>query len=382
MNRASPYIVIDGRMILPHMTGAGRYLLGLCRGLNAIPGDERIELWVQEGLPADHPVWRLNSDRVHVRPIPAAHLSLRSQWVLPGMLLRARPDLFHCPHFDLPWLTPGRVVATLHDLKYLIHPDFFPRTGSLRRLVIRAMMRHTLSRAAQVITPSQSTANDLIRYLNAPAEKLRVIPLGVDESHFAMAKPESLAATRRRYGLEQPFILFVGERRPHKNLEGLLRAFDLFHRKISPAHLLVIVGKPYSDYAQPETLVKALGLEKCVRFFEDLPDSDLPSIYHAADAFILLSRYEGFGLPVIEAMACGTPVVVSNVTSLPEVAGEAGLQVSPDNPEQAAEALGRIITGGRERQQRIALGIAHARRFTWESCARQTLDVYAQSITR
>lgn len=382
MNRASPYIVIDGRMILPHMTGAGRYLLGLCRGLNAIPGDERIELWVQEGLPADHPVWSLNGDRVHVRPIPAAHLSLRSQWVLPRMLLRAQPDLFHCPHFDLPWLTPGRVVATIHDLKYLVRPDFFPRAGRLRRLVIRAMMGYTVSHAAQVITPSQSTANDLIRYLNAPAEKLRVIPLGVDEGYFATAKPESLAATRHGYGLEQPFILFVGERRPHKNLEGLLRAFDLFHRRISPAHLLVIVGKPYNDYAQPEMMVKALGLEKCVRFFDDLPDADLLAMYRAADAFVLLSYYEGFGLPVIEAMACGTPVVTSNVTSLPEVAGEAGLQVSPNDPEQAAEALAKIITGGSERQQRIALGIAHARRFTWERCARQTLDVYAHVLMK
>jgi glycosyltransferase involved in cell wall biosynthesis len=367
-------------MILPHMTGAGRYLLGLCAGLNALSGDERIELWLQQVLPTDHPAWGLAGKRVTLRTLPAAHMSLRGQWLLPAALRRLHPDLLHYPHFDLPWLAPGRVVATLYDLKYIARPDFFPTNGRLRRLAILALTRHTLHRARRVIVTSQSTADDLMQRLGAPAGKLRVIPLGVDDSFFAPISPEAIEATRRRYGLERPFVLFVGERRPHKNLEGLLHAFELFRRRTVMGYTLVIAGRSYSDYRSPEALVERLGLADCVQFIDYAQDCDLVSLYHVAEALILLSYYEGFGLPVLEAMACGTPVVVSNLTSLPEVAGEAGLQVAPDDPEAAAEALLQVIPGGPQRQSRIALGLEQARRFTWQRCARQTLDVYTEVL--
>jgi glycosyltransferase involved in cell wall biosynthesis len=369
-------------MILAHMTGAGRYLLGLCSGLNVTPGDERFELWLQAGLPAGHPAWGLATGRFSVRKINAAHMSLGSQWILPAALRQARPDLFHYPHFDLPWFAPGRVVATLYDLKYIARPDFFPRASRLRRLAILIMTRHTLRRAGWVIVPSSSTAFDLQQRLNAPAQKLRVIPLGVDEAYFLPTAPPAIADARCRYGLAEPFVLFVGDRRPHKNLEGTLRAFDLFHRRAPGDYHLAIVGRPYPGYNQPEAIAEALGLGGRVHFFAHAPESDLPLLYQTADALILLSRYEGFGLPVLEAMACGTPVVISNVTSLPEVAGEAAMQVPSDDVEQAAEALLQVIPGGKERERLIALGGQQARRFTWERCARQTLDVYREALAR
>jgi glycosyltransferase involved in cell wall biosynthesis len=380
MKSPQPYIVIDGRMILPHMTGAGRYLLGLCQGLNALPGDESIELWLQAGLPADHPAWGLASKRITLRSLPAAHLSLRGQWVLPAELRRARPDLLHYPHFDLPWLAPGRVVATLYDLKYIARPDFFPRARRLRRWAILTMTRHTLRRAERLIVTSQSTANDLVQRLDARMDKLRVIPLGVNENLFTPVSPEAIADARRRYGLQQPFVLFVGERRPHKNLDGLLRAFDSFRRRAPGDYHLAIIGRPYSSYHQPEAWAQSLGLGARTHFIDYAPDADLPLLYHAADALMLLSQYEGFGLPVLEAMACGTPVVVSNVTSLPEIVGDAGLTVPPDEAELAAEALLQVVPGAKEREQRIALGIERARRFTWERCARRTLEVYAEAL--
>jgi glycosyltransferase involved in cell wall biosynthesis len=380
MTGPSPTIVIDGRMILAHMTGAGRYLLGLCRGLSAIPGDERIELWVQASLPAGHPAWELATDRISLRTLNTAHMSLRGQWTLPAALRRAHPDLLHYPHFDLPWLTPGRVVATLYDLKYIARPDFFPRASRLRRLAILILTRHTLRRSGRVVVPSHSTANDLQQRLNAPAQKLRVIPLGVDQAYFSPAAPLAIADVRRRFGLEQPFVLFVGDRRPHKNLEVTLRAFDLFRRRLPGDHHLAIVGRPYSGYNRPEALVERLELEDRVHFFDYTPESDLPFLYRAADALILLSRYEGFGLPVLEAMACGTPVVISNTTSLPEVAGEAGVQVDTDDAESAADALLQVIPGGEDHDLRIALGLAHAHRFTWSECALRTLDVYREAL--
>ncbi|OGO37437.1 MAG: hypothetical protein A2W35_16260 [Chloroflexi bacterium RBG_16_57_11] len=374
------HIVIDGRMILPNMTGVGRYLIGLCKGLNDLPGEENIELWLQSGLPEEHSAWRLDHGRIRIRPIPAAHLSLRGQWELPAALRRLHPDLLHYPHFDLPWLSPGRVVATLYDLKYIARPDFFPTSHWLRRWIIQSMTRHTLRRASRVIVPSQSTADDLVARLKAEQDKLTVIPLGVDESYFIPIEPGAITQIRRHYGLEGPFVFFVGERRPHKNLDGLLRTFDIFrHRAVSNYHL-VIAGRAYPGYNRPEQFSQTLGLSGRVHFLDDIPDIDLIALYQAADAFISLSLYEGFGLPVLEAMACGTPVVASNVTSLPEVTGEAGLNVPPDDPEQAATALLQIIPGGEMREANIALGLERARRFTWKRCAQETLQVYREAL--
>lgn len=369
-------------MILRHMTGIGRYLLGLCQGLNTLPGDERIELWLQTGLQADHPVWQLAGNRVALRVLPAAHLSLRGQWIMPAALRSAHPDLLHYPHFDLPWLAPGRVVATIYDLKYLARPDFFPTAGRLRRWFILGMMRHTVDRAERVIVPSVSTANDLARRLGTPVEKLRIIPLGVDQSYFAPAAPQEMINLRQRYGLQQPFVLFVGERRPHKNLSGLLHAFERFRRRAPVDYHLAIVGRAYPGYNQPEELTEKLGLGARVHFLDHTTETDLKLLYCASDATILLSQYEGFGLPVLEAMACASPVVISNVTALPEVAGNAGLQVSPDDPEQAADALLKVIPGGELRQRCISLGIQHAQRFTWDRCAAQTLEVYREVLAK
>jgi glycosyltransferase involved in cell wall biosynthesis len=382
-------IVIDGRMILPQMTGVGRYLLGLLGALGELddlPGAPHFEAWLQKDLPLQHPAWKLAGPRMEVRALPAAHMSLAAQWRLPAELLRTHPDLLHCPHFDLPWLTPGCIVATIHDLKYLARPDFFPQMGQAKRLVMLAMMRFTARRSRLLITDAEFTRQDMTRRLGVSLDKTRSIPLGIQPGYFVKASPEEIENLRRRYSLGGPFLLFVGERRPHKNIEGLLRAFSLFQR-MQPAHnfspaayRLVIAGKRYADYQAPEQLAEKLGLGEQVRFIDYVPEADLPLLYRAAEAFVLLSRYEGFGLPVLEAMACGTPVVAADCTSLPEVCGDAGLLVSPDDPEQAALALQQVTAGGARREACIAAGLERAARFTWTACARQTFRVYQEAL--
>lgn len=375
-------IVIDGRMLLPQMTGVGRYILGLARGLCSLPGDDQFELWLQQDLPASHPVWSFASDRLRIRKLTLRHMELRQQWALPAKVRRSRPDLLHYPHFDLPWLIPGKVVATIHDLKYIARPDFFPHTGRLKRLAMLAMMRFTTRRASQVITDSQSTRQDLIRWLSVPPQKVSVVHLGVDETHLQPVQTEQIDLLRKRYGLGEHLILFVGERRPHKNIHGLLKAFSALQAMVDQPYQLVIAGKAYADYREPEALTESLGLQDWVRFLDYLPDGDLPLLYQAAQAFCLLSYYEGFGLPVLESMAAGTPVITSDLTSLPEAAGQAGLLVPADEPEQAALALKSILPGGEKRQECISRGLEHARQFTWERCASQTLAVYHQAVSR
>ena len=171
------HVIVDARLILPQMTGLGRYLLGLGRGLGQQPGANTFSLWVQAGLPPSHPVWRLENRQVRVQPINLPHMSPRAQWRLPLALAQTPHDLLHYPHFDLPFLAPGPLVATLHDLKYISRPDFFRFTGRslgrARRLVMLAMIRSTVHKAERVIVDSESTRQDVIRYSSAPASKLR-----------------------------------------------------------------------------------------------------------------------------------------------------------------------------------------------------------------
>jgi len=268
-------------------------------------------------------------------------------------------------------------VATIHDLKYIACPGFFPQLGQTKRWIIRRMMSYTCWRARSVICDSQYTANDLHQRLGIPSNKVRVIPLGVEERFFSLLSNQSLQDLRSRLGLERPYILFVGERRPHKNLVGLIKAFEKLQKLTARTYQLVIAGKPYPGYHEPERAAQPFGGE--IRFIDCVKETDLPGLYQAAEAVALLSYYEGFGLPILEAMASGVPVLAANCTSLPEVVGSAGFLVSPDEPEQAAEALHQLIRGGKERDRMIALGKAHAERFTWGSCAKKTLEIYRQA---
>ena len=374
-------MILDGRMILPQMTGVGRYLLGLAPALAGLATESGLdlEIWLQPGLPADHPARKLAQARLAVRTAPAGHMQVKAQWALPLALHRSQPDLLHYPHFDLPWLAPGPIVATLHDLKYITRPDFFPSQGRAKQMLMLAMFRYTARRARRIITDSEYTRQDLAGRLGTPLEKTCVAPLGVETQYFQPAAPEALAEVRRKYGLETPTLLFVGERRPHKNIDGLLRAFALLRRMHPQPCSLAIAGKPYADYRLPEQLAENLGLGQSVRFIDYVPDADLPRLYQAAQVFVLLSHYEGFGLPALEAMASGTPVVAARRTSLPEVVGTAGLCVEPDEPEPAAQAILQAMGDDAWRAEHIQTGRERAAQFTWQACARRTLAVYQEA---
>ena len=375
-------VVIDGRMILPQMSGIGRYLISLSRALHDLGDDTLFELWLQEDLSIDHPARKLASDNFQVRVLPVKHMSLSGQWQIPFEAARSHADVLHFPHFDLPWATPGRIVATIHDLKYIAHPEFFPHFEESKRLAMHLMMAFTCRRSQLILCDSKWTAQDLHARIGVPKQKLRPVPLGVDERLFISSLPDALQELRQRMHLDQPFILFVGERRPHKNLIGLMKAFSLFRRMSNQPYQLVIAGKRYADYQEPETIAKQFGLSDSICFLDYVAEFDLPVLYQAAEAFISLSHYEGFGLPILEAMASGTPVVAANCTALPEVVGEAGMLVDPDNPDQAADALHQIVRGGAQREQMIALGSERARQYTWERTAQKTLEIYREAQTR
>jgi glycosyltransferase involved in cell wall biosynthesis len=312
--------------------------------------------------PLSYKPWRLSALLAHFTRIPQDPL-------LPGV------DLFHATDHLLPYFRRIKSVFTLHDLIFLFHPETHK---SLNRWFLTLMMPRFLRAADAVIAVSECTKRDAIRFYRIPEEKITVIYEGVNP-RFRPASPEAIAAVRARYGLPERFILYVGTIEPRKNLTTLLEAF---HHLLATYDLrLVIVGKKGWLYERFFRRLRELGLEGQVIFTGYVPDEDLPAIYSAADLFVFPSLYEGFGLPVLEAMACGAPVVCSNTSSLPEVAGDAALLVDPTDARALTGAMEQVLTNERLWATLRAKGMERARGFTWEKAAYRTWEVYQQVIS-
>jgi glycosyltransferase involved in cell wall biosynthesis len=301
---------------------------------------------------------------------PAERLALAAE------IAPYRLDLHHSPDFIPPQLGCRRSVITVHDLTFLLYPQFL--TPGSRRYYndqIAWAVRH----AAAISADSAATQADLVRLLGVAPQKVTVIHLGLDPA-FAPATPEQAATDAERLaelGLPPGYVLFVGTFEPRKNVAGLLRAYAFLREQRPDCPPLVLAGR--SGWLFDETLrqIQALKLETAVRRLEEVPDGVLPALYRGASVLALPSHYEGFGFPVLEAMGCGTPAVIADRASLPEIAGNAALKVhDPDDYEALAAALGQVLDDSALRAELVRRGFERARAFTWERTARQTLALY------
>ncbi|MBI3764543.1 MAG: glycosyltransferase family 4 protein [Chloroflexi bacterium] len=280
--------------------------------------------------------------------------------------------LFHATDHLLPRFRGIRTIVTLHDLIPLILPEHHL---PLNRWFLKLMFPRFLAAADAIIAVSECSRRDAQRLLNVPPDKFVVIPEGVEPHFKRVADPETLAAVRAKYRLPERFILIVSTIEPRKNHAHLLEAY----RRLRETHSgtgLVIAGKPGWLYQSFFERLKASGLENEVIVTGPVPEADLPALLSLASAFAFPSLYEGMGLPPLEAMACGTPVVASNTSSLPEAVGDAGILLPPSDPRQWAEALGRVLDDATLRADLSARGIARTAQFTWEAAAEATLAVY------
>jgi glycosyltransferase involved in cell wall biosynthesis len=305
------------------------------------------------------------------------YYSLREQIELPRILARHKIDLLHSPHFLLPLVRPCPAVATIHDVVYLAcRQDLPSRAG---RLYYRTMM-HACSRlAARIITESQHSKNEIVRYLGSDPARIEVIYPGVDQRFSRVTDPAELKAVCARHGIDRDYILCVGIYKPRKNHAGLLRAF----RRVLEGGVstqLVIAGPMAEGEAVLRRLAADLGVLERVVFTGFVDEPGLRALYSAARVCVCPSMYEGFGFTVLEAMACGTPVVCSSTTSLPEVAGEAALFFDPDRPEEMAGQILRAFSDAALRESLIERGWLNVKRFSWAETARQTLAVYHQEL--
>lgn len=375
-------IGIDFTSAVQQQAGIGRYTRELVRALANLD-DTNQYLLFQASRGAKEPAgsWPEN---FRVRSIPVTDRWLTIFWQrlrlpVPVELCTGPVDIFHSPDFVLPPVWRARSVLTIHDLSFLTTPE--TSDPNLREYLTRAVPR-AVARADHILADSMSTRNDLATYLNTDPERITVVYPGVDP-RFRPLRDRTIADVCARYDLQQPFILSVGTLQPRKNyavlIEACTRLDDLGLE--TPDLRLVIAGGKGWLYEEIFETVERLGVGDRVRFLGFVADEDLPALYNAAEVFAMPSLYEGFGLPVLEALACGTPVVTSNVSSLPEVAGDAALLVSPHDVAGLSQALYQALTDQELRTTLRERGLIQARQFTWQRAAETVLGIYHQ-LTR
>jgi glycosyltransferase involved in cell wall biosynthesis len=368
-----PHFVLDARTATPHFPGIGRYASNLGRAMAPLLSpDERLTVLHD---PAHMPPLSALPG-VQMLPVDTSPFSPAQQFVLPRLLARLRADLYHSAYFLMPYAPRPRGIPTLLTVYDLI-PLLLPQQSTLRaRLLARWANRLALRAAQRVLAISDATRRDYLTQFRLPAEKIQSIPLAAD-SAFVGQSAERVAAMRSRCGLPERYVLYVGSNKPHKNLGRLVEAWARLKRRHEP---LVVAGAWDAHYPEPRQRAAALGLENEVRWLGPVPDEELPALYSGALLFIFPSLYEGFGLPVLEAMACGTPVVCSNGSSLPEVAGEAALFVDPLSTEALVTTMSLALEEESLRQEMSAKGLKQAQRFSWLKTAQRSLEVYRSGL--
>jgi glycosyltransferase involved in cell wall biosynthesis len=365
------HIALNALAARKRLYGGGVYARNLICNLARIDRKNQYTLYVSPAA-ASHFVGL--GPNVQLRPAYSNRL-LRLPWEQTGLpldLAQRKVQVVHGMGYVAPYVRVCSQVTTVHDLTVFLVPETYT---FLKRHYFKRLIPLSVRRSDAIITDSESARNDLVSLLGVAPEKVRAIHLGKDECFKPMAEDEAMHKIRQKYNLTRRIILFTGMIEPRKNLARLIQAFAQL-RAFHEEYCLVLVGDFGWHYDGVLRSVTRLGLQESVIFVGFVPGEELPLFYNLADVFVYPSLYEGFGLPVLEAMACGVPVITSNVSAMPEVAGEAALLVDPRSPKELATAMERVLTDRDLRSRLRRLGLERSQHFSWEKTARETLRVY------
>lgn len=360
------------RALVAQRTGTETYSLHLVRALLKEPTSHRFRLYLSAAPPAG--LFRAGP-RCELRTIPFPRLWTHVR--LSTEMLRDPPDVFFVPSHVLPLVHPRSSVVTVHDLGHRYFPE--AHTATQRRYLEWSTRYHVRS-AAHLVADSEATKDDLVRLYGADPEKVTASYLGVDPALHPIRDPDLLSRVRRRYGIAGPYLLYVGTLQPRKNLVRLIEAFASLVQgeEIDPDLTLVLAGK--RGWLSEGIVAKAreAGVAGRVHLTGYVDEGDLAALYSGAALFVIASLYEGFCLPVLEAMACGTAVACSSTSSLPEVVGDAALNFDPHDVQEMATTIGRLLVDEDLRGELVARGHERCARFTWGACARRVMGVLEQ----
>ena len=366
-------IGIDARKL--HDFGIGTYIRNLLRELAKMDHDTE---YVILSRPDDDAAVRALGDNFRPVAETAGNYSFAEQIAIPWALRRERVDLFHAPHYVLPPLVQCPSVVTIHDCIHLMFPQYLPNRWALA--YARTSITLAAKRATRVLTVSESSKRDIQRFVDIPPGKVDVIYNSFDPRFGVEPDAETIDRVRERYQLQSEFVLYAGNVKPHKNLERLIEAFHIVRSRGLDQLKLVLIGDEISKYTALRRAVHQHQLHNYVRFLGYLPEETLAVMYRLAGVFVFPSLYEGFGLPPLEAMASGTPVVTSNVSSLPEVAGDAAVLVDPYSAEAIADGMYRVLTDNDLRSELRRRGPQRASQFSWEASVRRVREIYGQVL--
>lgn len=376
-------ILIDASGIINKTTGVGQYSLQLLKALAEIDNKNEYSIVLQKELDESHSVYRLgkNKNFSFIQGNVSA-VGPQKQRYYYSLLRRDsfKFDLLHSLNSELPLYCDVKKVVTIHDLKYLKYPHFFKDFSRIKAKYLEYIMKKGVEKANKIIAVSQSTKKDIINILGIDKDKIRVI---YEASNLVMYSQQNNNMSNEKiiekYAIKKPYFLYVGEKRPHKNIEGLIEAFAIFKEKYDQWDTsLVIAGKQYSGYQDYIKKAEKLGVIDLLIFTGFIPNEHLKPIYTQAEALLFVSFYEGFGIPILEAMECGIPVITSNISSMSEVAGDAALLVDPGNIQKIAFEMNELMKSDSLKKQMIEKGLKRNRQFSWKSTARETLQVYEE----
>ena len=374
-------IGISTSVIQRGKTGIAQYLFALLRAFDALPTTDRYVLFV---LDEDRPLFRGLSHRFQIVPVaekyrPAVQNILWHHTILPGLIRVLDIDVMHIPSYRrMIAAKPCAMVATIHDLApFRVSGKYDPARMLYGRVVVKQLAR----RQDRIIAVSGNTANDLYRFFGVPASRVRVVHNGLEHSRFFPQPASSVSSCLRKFALERPFILYVARlEHPGKNHVRLIQAFEKFKAETKSDWLLALGGSDWHGAEVIHQAIDASAVRADIRKLGFVSDADLPALYTGAALFAYPSLYEGFGMPPLEAMACGVPVISSDKGSLGEVVGDAAEIVEPESVDSIAAALSRLCLDSQLRENFRAKGVARAQEFSWNRAARETLAVYEAAL--
>jgi glycosyltransferase involved in cell wall biosynthesis len=363
-------VALDGHMIGTRETGNETYALELALALGRLEAQDGYSYALYTGEAGAMRAKSREAPRLSVRRVPGVPSPVRIPWTYPRLARRDGAGLLHMQYVAPP-LSPCPVVLTVHDVSHRIYPRFF---SAKVRLVVAPLTRVSIRRAAHVIASSECTARDLARYYGVPRSRLTVVPLAAN-CRFSPQTEGEIERVRKAYDLPASYVLSVASVEPRKNLARLIDAFAAIAAQVRDTQL-VIAGSRTEHGVELERHAQRLGLGQRVRFTGYVEERDLPAMYSGAAVFCYPSLYEGFGLPPLEALGCGVPTVTADVSSLPEVVGDAALKVDPESVDRLASALLRLLSDSGMRDEYRRRGRERAASFSWQRTAEMTKGVY------
>jgi len=370
-------IGIDATALPPQPVGAGNYIIQLIRSLANVESEFEFVVFAQPD--GRQQINTPESRSIHWVKTPSLNPGVRLFWeqtLFPRLIRQSRIDLLHSLHYTRPYLLPCPSVVTFHDMTFFLYPHLHTR---VKRIFFPLAIRLSARTAQALIADSESTRQDALRILQIPPEKIVAVQLGVDPNFRVIEDSLALEQVRREYKLPDRFILYVGLVEPRKNVPLLIRAYkNLVDQGI--ANPLVIVGRFGWMYSEVFDQIERLGLREKVHFTGYVPAYHLPCLYNLACLFVYPTRYEGFGFPALEAMACGVPLITTAASSLPEIVGNAGILVLPDDEDALTQAMGSVLRNPDLQAELARKGPIQPAGFTWERTALQTLQVYRQVL--